>query len=86
MAGTNDVAIDVAEANRRLVGELSAQTLKDPSHPYCGKHIGVVNGQVAVVADDLDELIEKLRAMGADREETFCFEGGIDYDEVQEIW
>ena len=77
---------DVQERNRELVDRLVAEALRDPSHPYRGKQVAVVNGRVAVVADDLDELVRRLQQMGASRDETLCFEGGVDYDEVQEIW
>jgi hypothetical protein len=78
--------IDVQEQNRTVAEELSAETVRDASHPYRGKQIAIVNGQVAVVADDVNDLVRQLQQMGASGEETLCFEGGVDYTEVHEIW
>jgi hypothetical protein len=38
------------------------------------------------VGDDLDDVIERLRQTGADPRESLCFEAGLDYSQVQEIW
>ena len=77
---------DVQVRNQEAVDRVNAEVLRDPSHPYHGKYIGVIDGQVAVVADTGNELLERLERIGADRENCLCFEAGLDYDEVQEIW
>lgn len=77
---------DAHQQNQKLVDQLSDEALYDPTHPYRGKHVAVVNGNVAVVADSLKELVEELRRTNADPEETLCFEGGVDYQAVEDIW
>ena len=38
------------------------------------------------VANDLDELVERLRQVEADPLQSLCVEVGLDYGQVQEIW
>ena len=77
---------DAQARNQETVDLVNAEVLRDPSHPYHGKHIAVIDGRVAVVADTGNELLEQLERIGADRRNCLCFEAGLDYNEVQEIW
>lgn len=74
------------DRNREAVDRLNAEVQRDPAHPYHGKFIGIIDGQVAVVADTGSELLDRLEQMGADPQNCLCFEAGLDYEEVQEIW
>lgn len=76
----------VQELNRELADQLAAEGKNNPRHPYAGKFVGIVNGQVAVVADDWDEVYRVLHQIEADPSNTFAVEVGRDYDVVEEIW
>ena len=76
----------VQELNRDLARKNNQEARGDPHSPYVGKYVGIVNGQVVALADDLDELVRLLRQMEADPTRTFCLEAGLDYADVQEIW
>ena len=70
----------------RSQAQISEEARSNPNSPYAGKFVGLVNGQVAVVADSFRELGTRLRQMGASPAETLCVEANRDPDEVEEIW
>jgi hypothetical protein len=76
----------IQERNRQLARRINEEALANPNSPYNGKFIGIANGQLVVVADDLDEVVDRLRQVEPDPQKLFCIEAGIDYDEVVEIW
>jgi hypothetical protein len=76
----------VQERNRVLARAINEEARTNPNSPYAGRFVGIANGQVVTVTDDLDELVRALRQAEPDPQKTFSIEAGIDYDEVQEIW
>lgn len=72
--------------NHELARRINEDARADPASPYAGKFIGIVRGEVAVVAESLNELGRNLRRMSADPSDTFCIEAGHDYEAVHEIW
>ncbi len=74
------------QLNRELADKLAQEVTQDPQSPYVGKFIGIANGQVVVITDDLNELGARLRQADPDPANCFWFEGGFDYSQVQEIW
>jgi hypothetical protein len=48
--------------------------------------VGIANGQVVVVADDLDEMAQRLEQIEPDPARCFSVEASRDYTEVVEIW
>ena len=76
----------IQDRNRELARQINEEALANPGSRYAGKFVGIVRGQVAVVADDLDELGRELDGMAVVPEETFCIEAGRDYDEPEWIW
>jgi hypothetical protein len=79
-------SLAVSQLNREVADRINEEALKDPSSPLAGKFVGIIDGQVVVVADDLDEAVKRLLETGADRSRMFCFEAGLDYSRVVEIW
>jgi hypothetical protein len=77
-------AAPVQELNRELARKLNDEARRNPQSPYGGKFVGIANGQVVAVANDLDELVRRLRQHGADPRHTLCMEAGLDYKEAQE--
>jgi hypothetical protein len=76
----------VQQRNRELADEINAEARSNPQSPYANKFVGIANGQVVVVADDLGEMIRRLRQIEPDPSMTFGVEASRDYDEVIEIW
>jgi len=76
----------VQDLNRDLADRINAEARSNPQSPYAGKWVGIANGQVVVVADTLEEMIQRLRQIEPDPTKTFSVEASRDYDEVVEIW
>ncbi len=76
----------VLEGNWELFQKIDAEARANPHSVYAGKFVGLANGRVIVVTDNLDELARRLRQAEPDPLKTFGFEAGVDYSEVQEIW
>jgi hypothetical protein len=71
--------------NRELADRINAEARSNSQSPYAGQFVGIANGQVVVVADDLDEMVKQLRQIEPEATKTFCVEASLDYDEVIEI-
>lgn len=76
----------IQELNRDLARRINAEARSNPQSPYVNKFVGIANGQVIVVTDDLDELARRLRQAEPDPSRTFGVEASRDYTEVHEIW
>ncbi len=76
----------VQDLNRELADRINAEARSNPQSPYAGKWVGIANGQVEVVADTMEEMIQRLRQIEPDPTKTFSVEASRDYDEVVEIW
>jgi hypothetical protein len=79
------IATHVLEVNRSLAEQINQEALANPQSPYFGKFVGIADGQVVATTDDLDEAIRLLLAVEPDRQKIFCFEAGVDYNEVEYI-
>jgi hypothetical protein len=77
---------NMLEINSKLADEINAQALADPQSPYAGKFVGLANGQVVVVAKDLDEVCDALERIEPDPARTFIVEAGVDNSKVEYIW
>ena len=76
----------VRERNEELARKINEEARRNPQSPYANKFVGLVNGQVVVVADNLDELGRRLEEIEDDPQKCFWVEASRDYDEVEEIW
>ena len=79
-------SLAVSRLNLQVAERINAEARNDPSSPLAGKFVGIVDGQVMAVADDLGEVVERLHRAGADPSRAFCFEAGLDYGQIEEIW
>src|SRR5216117_1145280 len=75
----------VQEINRELAQRINAEARSDPHSPYADRFVGIANGQIVVVTDDLDDLARRLRQAEPDPTKTFGIEASRDYDAVHEI-
>jgi hypothetical protein len=76
----------VRELNEEAAQKVNEEARRNPNSPYANKFVGIVNGQVVVVADDLDEMALRLEEIEPDPEKCFWVEASRDYTEVHEIW
>ncbi|HWB14599.1 MAG TPA: hypothetical protein VG826_35570 [Pirellulales bacterium] len=76
----------VQQRNREVAQRLNDEARKDPQSMYAGKFVGLANGQVVVVADSLDEVVQGLALVEADPKRTLCIEAGLDYETAQSVW
>ena len=76
----------VQRINQELARKVNKEALGNPKSPYAGKYVGIANGQVIVLADDLDDVVEALDQAEPIRERTMTLEASVDYDRVQYIW
>jgi len=89
--GNEDVTImsdtsAVLQRNRELAARINAEARQDPHSPYANKFVGLVNGQVVVVADNFDSLMRQLRQIEPDPRKCFGVEASRDYSVVEYIW
>ena len=76
----------VREINEELARQINEEALQNPQSPYANKFVGIANGKVVVVADDLDEMEERLEQIESDPSKCYGIEASRDYSEVIEIW
>jgi hypothetical protein len=75
----------IEEINRELADKILVEVKQNPQ-AYPGKYIGIVNGQVVIVTDDLDELDRRLDEAEADATKTYIVDLTLDVNQVHEIW
>jgi len=76
----------VQELNRELARKINEEALSNPQSSYANKFVGIANGQVVVVADDLNEMSQRLRQAEPDPTKCFCIEASRDYTKVEYVW
>lgn len=76
----------VRQRNEELARKISEEARSNPNSPYAGKFVGILNGRVAVVADNWAELGRQFRPMVSDPAEALCLEASRDPDVVEDIW
>jgi hypothetical protein len=76
----------ILEINSKLADEINAETLSNPQSPYAGKLVGLVDGKVVIVAEDLDEVCDALERIEPDPARTFIVETGVDDSKIEYIW
>jgi hypothetical protein len=76
----------IREQNEELARAINTEARADPGSPYAGKFVGIANGKVVIVTDDLDELDRCLSQADPDPGKTCWIEASVDYSEIHEIW
>jgi ubiquinone biosynthesis protein UbiJ len=80
------IANTVQDLNRQLARRINEEARSNPQSPYANKFVGIANGQVVVVADELNDLARRLRQIEPDSTKTVSVEASRDYTVVEEIW
>ena len=76
----------IRDANMALARRINEEARADPSSPYAGKFVGIANGQVVVVTDDLESLYYRLEEIEPDNRRVFWIEASRDPTEIEYIW
>ena len=74
---------EVVRVNEEVARRINREALADPSSPYAGKFVGVVNGQVVVVADDVKTAFFRLRELEPNTRRTCLIEASRDSTKVE---
>jgi hypothetical protein len=88
LAFRSEAVTDLAEIQKRnneLAVRINQEALANPQSPYAGKFVGIANGQVAAVADNLDDAVTLLLQVEPDTRRTCCIEASLDYSVVEDI-
>src|SRR4051812_22501655 len=72
-------APSVANRNCDLAIQINKEALANPQSPYANKFVGITNGQVVVVADDLDTACRRLEKIQPDEYNRYIIEASRDY-------
>lgn len=75
----------VQQLNRELGDKILEDAKRNPQ-AYPGRYVGIANGKVVVITDDLNELARRLEQAEADPALTYGVEIGRDYGRAYEIW
>jgi hypothetical protein len=76
----------VQDRNRELARQINEEARQNPQSPYANKFVGIANGRVVAVCDNLNEMAQALRQFGVDPRQTFWVEASRDYSVIEEIW
>ena len=76
---------EVFQLNCEVAGRINREALADPSSPYAGKFVGIVNGQVVLVDADLDTALSRLRALEGNNRRRCLIEASRDYSRVEQV-
>ena len=71
---------------RELGRQINRKAHRDPNSPYAGKVIGILRGEVVIVADTLDEVVEVLERLEPNAQRRYCIDASTDYDAQYTIW
>ena len=74
------------EKARILSRQINHEARSNPHSPYAGKFVGILHGQVVVVADTLDEVAETLERLEEDPHRRNFVDASADYDSKRDVW
>lgn len=77
---------EVRQANRELADRLNREASSDPTSPYAGKFVGIANGRVVAVTEDLESLYYRLEEIEPDHRRVFWIEAGVDPTKIDYVW
>ena len=77
---------EAREQARELGRQINRETRRNPNSPYAEKVIGILRGEVVVVADTLDEVAEVLERLELDAQCRYFIDASADYDAQYTIW
>jgi hypothetical protein len=79
--------IEEEREQAHLLGrQINRDARSNPGSPYAGKVVGILRGQVVIVADTLDEVAETLERLEPDPQRRYFVDASADYDVQHTIW
>jgi hypothetical protein len=66
--------MEVMRLNKEVAERILREMRTDPSSPYAGKVVGIANGEVVLVGDDLDTTLRRVREIEPNTWRGVCFE------------
>ena len=69
-----------------LSRQIKHEARSNPHSSYAGKFVGILHGQVVVVADTLDEVAETLERLEEDPHRRYFVDASADYDSKHDVW
>jgi hypothetical protein len=74
------------EQARKLGRQINRDARSNPNSPYAGKVVGILHGEVVIVAETLDEVAEVLERLEPDAQRRYFIDASADYDAQYKIW
>ena len=68
------------EQARRLGRHINREARRNLSSPYAGKVVGILRGEVVIVANTLDAVAQVLERLEPDAQRRYCIDASADYD------
>jgi hypothetical protein len=76
---------EVFQLNCEVAGRVNREALADPSSPYAGKFVGIANGQVVLVGEDVSTVLRQLRELEPNNRRACLIEASRDYSVVEHV-
>ena len=80
------MGVQSQEQDLELAQKISRKARADPASPYVHKYVGILDGNVVVIANSPEEGLRKLRQLEPDRTRGLLIDTSVDYDAVEYIW
>ena len=74
------------EQARKLGRQINHDARSNVCSPYAGKVVGILRGEVVIVADTLHEVAEALERLEPDPQRRYFIDASADYDTQYTIW
>jgi hypothetical protein len=74
------------EQARKLGRRINRDARSNPNSPYAGKVVGILRGEVVIVAETLDEVAEALERLEPDPQRRYFIDASAGYDTPHTIW
>jgi len=71
---------------RKLGRHINREARSNRNSPYAGKVVGILRGEVVIVADTLDEVAAALERLEPDPQRRYFIDASADYDAPHTIW
>lgn len=78
--------LKITPADDELAKAINRDARSNPDSPYAGKYVGILDGKVVVVCDDLKSVVDALCEIDRDPTRGLFLEASADYETSHEIW
>jgi hypothetical protein len=68
---------EALDRNRAVAHAINDEALRDPQSPYRRRYVGIADGQVVIVTENLGELENRLMDIDTDPWNKVCFVAGV---------